>query len=199
MSKICIVYHSGYGHTERLARAVERGAKSVEGTLVRTLSVDQVETHWSELDGADALIFGTPTYMGGVSAPFKAFLDSTGSRWASQAWKDKLAAGFTNSGSPSGDKFNTLVQLADVAAQHGMLWVSLGLLPRAPGPDGLELNRAGFFLGAGAQSPHGAPEVEAPPPQDLATGFALGARVARAAARWKIASGQPPTELATRA
>lgn len=184
MSNVCIVFHSGHGHTERLARAVERGASSIAGTRVSCIPVDDIDHHWSELDEADALIFGAPTYMGGVSAPFKTFVDSTSGRWSRQSWKDKLAAGFTNSGSPSGDKFNTLVQLATFAAQHGMVWVSLGILPRALNERGEELNRAGFFLGAGSQSPHGAPASQAPPALDLETGERLGARVAAAADRW---------------
>jgi NAD(P)H dehydrogenase (quinone) len=184
MSIVAIVYHSGFGHTERLARAVERGARSVPNAQVHLIPVSDVEARWTELDAADAIVFGAPTYMGSASAPFKAFLDATSGRWMKQSWKDKLAAGFTNSGSPSGDKFNTLVEMATTAAQHGMIWVSLGLLPRAPGAGGLELNRAGFYLGAGTQSPHGAAQGDAPPAGDLATGEALGARVASLAARW---------------
>ncbi|MBI5363650.1 MAG: flavodoxin family protein [Planctomycetes bacterium] len=186
MSKVVIVYHSGSGHTARLAQAVARGAQSVSGTQALLVSVADVEKHWADLDAADAIVFGAPTYMGSASAQFKAFADATAKRWFTLAWKDKLAAGFSNSGSPAGDKLSTLQELAVLAAQHGMLWVGLGLHPMVPSQKhpGQLVNRAGAFLGATAQSPHGAPDAEAPPPVDLETGELLGARVAQAAARW---------------
>lgn len=186
MAKVAIVYHSGYGHTARLAQAVARGAESVAGTHVTLVSVADVEKHWADLDAADAIVFGAPTYMGSASAPFKAFADATSKRWFTLAWKDKLAAGFSNSGSPAGDKLATLQEFAVLAAQHGMIWVGLGLHPIVPSTKhpGQFVNRAGAFLGATSQSPHGAADADAPPPVDLETGEILGARVANAAARW---------------
>jgi NAD(P)H dehydrogenase (quinone) len=183
MPKIAILYHSGYGHTERQARAVEQGARSHPGAEVALIPVADWEQHRATLDAADAFILGCPTYMGSMSAPMKAFLDGTGGIWHAQSWKDKLAAGFTNSGSPAGDKFNTLVGLATFAAQHGMLWVSLGLLPRYRDEQGREINRSGSFLGATAQSP-GVDRANEPPEDDLETARILGRRVARAAERW---------------
>jgi multimeric flavodoxin WrbA len=183
MSKIAILYHSGYGHTERQARAVDEGARSQPGAEVTLIPVADWEQHRATLDAADALILGCPTYMGSMSAPMKAFMDGTSGVWRAQTWKDKLAAGFTNSGSPSGDKFNTLVGLATFAAQHGMLWVSLGELPRYRDAQGREINRAGAFLGAMAQSP-GVDRANEPPEDDLETARLLGRRVASAAARW---------------
>ncbi len=183
MTKIAIVYHSGYGHTERQARAVEEGARSSAGAEVSLISVAQADERRAELDAADAIVFGCPTYLGSVSAAMKAFMESTSRTWAARDWKDKLAAGFTNSGSPSGDKFNTLVDLAAFAAQHGMVWISLGLLPRYRDEQGREINRAGSFLGAMAQSP-GADRANEPGEDDLQTARLLGQRVAQAAARW---------------
>lgn len=186
MAKVAIVYHSGYGHTARLAQAVTRGAESVAGTHVVLVSVADVEKHWTDLDAADAIVFGAPTYMGSASAPFKAFADATSKRWFTLAWKDKLASGFTNSGSPAGDKLHTLQELSILAAQHGMVWVSLGLPPMVASQKhpGEQVNRFGSYLGVTTQSPHGAPDHLAPPPGDLETGEILGARVAHAAARW---------------
>ena len=186
MTRVTIVYHSGYGHTARLAQSVARGAESVAGAIVQLVPVAEVEKHWDALDRSDAIIFGSPTYMGGPSAQFKAFADSTGSRWGKLAWKDKLAAGFTNSGSPAGDKLATLVQFSIFAAQHGMNWVSLGLNPSPT------MNRLGSFLGATSQSPHGASDEAAPPPEDLETGALLGRRVAEAAQRWARGRAQSP-------
>lgn len=176
MKKIAVVYHSGFGHTKKLAQAVARGAESVKETEANLIPVEEVDQHWDALNESDAIIFGSPTYMGSVSAPFKEFMDKSGKVWFEQKWKDKLAAGFTNSGSMSGDKFNVLVQLATLAAQHSMIWVSLGLLPGARNGDP-SLNRIGSFLGAMAQSDDDGPEVT-PPQGDLLTAEHLGRRVA---------------------
>jgi len=186
MTRVGIVYHGGYGHTGRLAQAVARGASSVPGTQVALVPVEEVAQSWEVLDESDAIVFGSPTYMGGPSAAFKAFADSTSKRCFDQRWKDKLAAGFTNSGGPSGDKLATLQQLAILAAHHGMIWISLGLLPGSPSPNGTgeSMNRLSSFLGAMSQSPPAASTELAPSPADLETGELLGVRVALAAQRW---------------
>jgi NAD(P)H dehydrogenase (quinone) len=76
----------------------------------------------TELDAADAIIFGSPTYMGGVSAQLKALFDATSPRYLQRKWVDKLAAAFTVSGSPSGDKLSMLQNCATFAMQPGMIW-----------------------------------------------------------------------------
>ena len=186
MTTIAIVFHSGYGHTRVQAQAVHDGAASVAGVDVHLISVDEVDDAWEILDGADAIILGTPTYMAGPSAPFKAFLDSTSPRWAEQRWKDKLAAGFTNSAGYNGDKLATLEALNLFAMQHSMVWVGLGLLPgniTAPGsPD--DLNRLAGFLGAMAQSNADVGPDVAPGTSDQRTAHHLGRRVALAAVGW---------------
>jgi NAD(P)H dehydrogenase (quinone) len=125
--------------------------------------------------------------MGGPSAPFKAFMDATSERWSRQVWKDKLAAGFTNSAGANGDKLNTLESLALFAMQHGMVWVGLGLLPGNISADGSpeDLNRLAGFLGAMAQSNTDAGPDAAPGPSDQRTAAHLGRRVAEAAVRWR--------------
>lgn len=145
-----------------------------------------VEAHWHTLDAADALIFGAPTYMAGPSAAFKTFLDGTSSRWAEQRWKDKLAAGFTNSAGHGGNKLSTLQQLALFAMQHSMIWVGLGLLPGHHTSRGTpdDLNRLAGFLGAMAQSNADEPAEIGPPLADRRTAEHLGRRVAEAALRW---------------
>ena len=122
MSTIAIVYHSGFGHTQALAEAVAKGAETVPNTKVSLIPVAEAEARQAELDGADAIIFGSPTYMGGVSAEFAKFKDWTSKRWMDGAWRNKLAAGFTASASWNGDKHNTLYQLLDArpAARHGV-------------------------------------------------------------------------------
>ncbi len=100
--KIAIVFHSGYGHTAELAKAVARGAQSVAGAEVSLIALSEAETPWAELEKADALIFGSPTYMGSVSAPFKKFMDDSSKAWYARQWVDKIAGGFTNSAHSTG-------------------------------------------------------------------------------------------------
>lgn len=176
---VAVVYHSGFGHTATLAYAVAAGAVDA-GADVSLVAVDAItEAQWDLLDSVDAMIFGTPTYMGNVSAGFQAFAEKTGRRCVDGTWRDKVAAGFTNSGGKSGDKLNTLSSLAVLAAQHRMHWVNLGLAPgwNTSFSSENDLNRLGFFLGAGAQT-----NVDANPdqvhPADVATCRHLGARVA---------------------
>ncbi len=179
MNKIAVVYHSGYGHTAEVARAVARGAAGIAGIDAQLVSVTEIDRHWQDLDAADAIIFGAPTYMGGVSAPFKAFMDASSQIWFKQGWKDKIAAGFTHSGSQGGDKFNTVTQLFTFAMQHGMVWTGLGLMPGNNSSKGSvnDLNRLGSATGSMTQSnvDQGA---EAIPPSDLKTAEHLGRRVA---------------------
>lgn len=182
--RVAIIYHSGYGHTERQALAVRQGVEEVDGAEALFLRVEDAERRWSDLDTADAIIFGTPTYCGGVSARFKAFAEASSNAVMRHAgWQDKLAAGFTNSGSHAGDKLGTLLQLAMFAAQHGMHWINLALPPANNSAAGSEhdLNRLGFWLGAGAQSNVDASADLAPPEADLATARHLGRRVAQTA------------------
>ena len=194
--RIVVAYHSAKGHTAVVAHSVAEGATEV-GAEVELLDVASMDAgDWRLLADADAIVFGCPTHMGSVSAPFKAFMDASSRRaWVTQAWKDKLAAGFTNSSGLSGDKLNTLVQLSVFAAQHSMVWVSLGLMPgnRLPGAERSPLNRLGSHLGAMAQSDPGLSPEEAPPQADRDTAAALGRRVAEHAARWVGAPLQLPT------
>lgn len=185
---VAVAVHSGLGHTQRQAEAVARGAASIPGVSAHLLDVGALtEEDWATLDGADAIIFGSPTYMGSPSAAFKAFAEETSKAWGDGLrWKDKLAAGFTNSQGINGDKLNSLVSFAILAAQHGMHWISLGLYPGWSTSSGSadDLNRLGSYLGAMAQS-HGdqGPDV-VPRESDLQTAEELGRRVALAAQRW---------------
>ncbi len=187
MARIVIAYHSGYGHTAVQAEAVARGARSVPGAAVQLVKVEDAEQHWPDLAAADAIIFGAPTYMGSASAAFKTFMDASSKPWSTQAWKDKIAAGFTNSASQSGDKLSTLQQLAVFAAQHAMVWVGLGLMPGNNSSKGSteDLNRLGSFLGAMAQSNADQGPEHGPTAADQRTAEHLGRRVAETALRWQ--------------
>jgi NAD(P)H dehydrogenase (quinone) len=181
MASIAVVYHSGYGHTQRLAQAVAEGA----GAELIAIDPDGnlPEGGWETLAAAAAIIFGSPTYMAGPSWQFKKFADASSKPWFSQAWRNKLFAGFTNSASTNGDKQVTLDYLFHLAMQHGGLWVGNGMMPansKAAGRN--DVNWIGSFSGAMAQSPSDASAAEMAP-GDLETGRRLGQRVAEAAAR----------------
>lgn len=180
MTTVAIVYHSGYGHTQKQAEAVAEGVGRVAGVKALVVPVAEAEARIAEINASDAIIFGAPTYMGSVSAPFKAFMDFSSSVWGGRGWANKIGAGFTTSASQSGDKFNTLVQLTTFAAQHGMIWVGLDLLPGNNNSKGSvnDLNRLGSFLGAMAQANADEGPDAGPIKSDLETAALLGKRVA---------------------
>jgi NAD(P)H dehydrogenase (quinone) len=120
MTQVAIVYHSGYGHTAEQAKAVARGVQKVAGVTVNLLTVDEAQQQWDVLKASDAIIFGSPTYMGSASAQFKAFMDASSKAWFTRDWQDKIAAGFTTSASQSGDKLSTLSQLWHDLGQSGL-------------------------------------------------------------------------------
>ncbi len=188
----CVVYHSGFGHTARQAEAVRDGLGQVDGVEASLIPVEDLAEEsspaWSKLDDAAAIVFGCPTYMGSPSAGLKTFFEASSSRWMEQKWADKIAAGFTNSGSQNGGKQLTLFSIVLFAAQHGMVWVNLNVLPGNNSSAGSvdDLNRLGASLGAMAQSNVDVGPDVAPTKADLETAKKLGERVALCAKRWAV-------------
>ncbi|MFN3376720.1 MAG: flavodoxin family protein [Burkholderiaceae bacterium] len=181
MAKIVVVFHSGYGHTQRLAQAIADGA----GAQLVAIDADGnvPDSAWEALAGADAIILGSPTYMAGPSWQFKKFADASSKAWFTQAWKNKLFAGFTNSASTNGDKQVTLDYLFHLAMQHGGLWVGTGMMPaNSKAAQRNDVNWIGSFSGAMAQSPSDASAAEMFA-GDLETGRQFGQRVAAVAQR----------------
>ena len=179
MPNIVIVFHSGYGHTQRVAQAVADGADA------QLLAIDAdgnlPEGGWETLAAADAIIFGSPTYMGSVSWQFKKFADASSKVWYTQGWKDKLFAGFTNSATMNGDKVATIAYLWTLAMQHSGLWVSMGILPtnnKAATRD--SMNYVGGYGGLLTQSPSDASPAEMFK-GDFDTARAFGDRIAAVA------------------
>jgi multimeric flavodoxin WrbA len=119
MTKLAIIYHSGHGHTEHIARHVLEGARHVDGIEAHLIQAEDMGTRPNDLVDFDGIVLGSPTYLGGVSGPFKSFMDATGRLWAQQGLKGKLAAGFTVSSLPAGDKQSTLLSMFVFAMQHG--------------------------------------------------------------------------------
>jgi multimeric flavodoxin WrbA len=181
MAKIAVVFHSGYGHTLRMAQSVAQGA---DAELVPIDAEGNVsEAGWATLAEADAIILGSPTYMGSVSWQFKKFADASSKPWFTQNWKDKVFAGFTNSATMNGDKLSTLHYLFTLAMQHGGLWVGTGLMPsNSKAAQRNDVNYVGSFSGAMAQSPSDASPAEMLP-GDLETARLFGQRVAQVTAR----------------
>lgn len=198
MTKVAIVYHSGYGHTAAVAEHVAKGAAGVPGVAVALYRADDLASPdagpWADLAAADAIVFGAPTYMGSASAPMKQFMDASSKVWMSRAWKNKIAAGFTNSASWSGDKLSTLEQFAVFAAQHGMIWVGTGMLAgnnaSTGSPD--DINRVGSFLGLMTQANADQGPDIAPPQSDRRTAELFGQRVAEIAVQWRTGATAAP-------
>jgi NAD(P)H dehydrogenase (quinone) len=187
MSNVAIVFFSGYGHTAKQAQAVFEGAASAPGTQAKLYQIDPngdlPESAWEEIAKADAVIYGSPTYMGGPAWQFKKFADASSKPWFTQAWKNKIAAGFTNSASVNGDKFSTIAYFWTLSQQHGQIWVGTGLMPsnkKEHGPS--DINWTAGSGGALAISPSDASPDEAPRSGDLETARLLGKRVAQVAA-----------------
>lgn len=175
MAKVAVVYFSGYGHTKVIA---ETFANEIAAQLIAIdANGDIQEADWEILNQADAIVFGAPTYMGTAPWQFKKFADATSKAWFTQAWKDKVFAGFTNSASFNGDKQVTLIQLQTLASQHGGLWVSLGLLPaNTKAATRQDINNLGGSVGLLVQSPSDA-SVDEIPSGDLDTAKAYAKRV----------------------
>ncbi len=181
MTKIAIVFHSGYGHTKKAAESVQKGAAST-GAAVDLIAIDAEgnipDAGWETLKAADGIIFGSPTYMGTVSWQFKKFADASSKPWYTMDWKGKVAAGFTNSATLNGDKFSTIAYLATLAAQHKMLWTGTGMHPsNAKASTRDDLNNLGGYLGLLVTSPSDA-SVDEMIPGALKTAEAFGKNVA---------------------
>ena len=209
MANVLVAFYSREGSVEALANAVAEGAQSAGGAVrlrrareLVSAEVMQRVPGWTDKAArmnalydppteedakwADAIVFGTPTYMGGPSWQFKKFADASSKPWFAQKWKNKLAAGFTNSASMNGDKLSTLHYQITLAMQHGMLWVGTGMLPaNSKAAQRNDINYLGSFAGLMAQSPSDSTPEEGPLPGDLETARLFGARVAETAKRWR--------------
>lgn len=177
---IAIPYFTGMGHTRVLAEAIADGAGQA-----RLIDVEKIsDADWEALDGAEAIVFGAPTYMGSVAARYDQFLEVASERWPDQLWADKLAAGFTVATYPSGDKLSTLMRLNIYAAQMGMIWVGQKEIGAPVHPERGAVNAQGSWLGLMAMSSRDKEQmVEA---DDLTTARKFGERIAAAAQRWRV-------------
>jgi multimeric flavodoxin WrbA len=194
MTKLAIIYHSAHGHTEHIARRVLEGAQQVEGVEAHLIKAEDMGTRPNDLVDFDGIIMGSPTYLGGVSGQFKTFMDSTGRLWGKQGLKGKLAAGFTVSSLPAGDKQSTLMSMFVFAMQHGMLWVGNPILPEQHSgvPYDEAANRLGSWSGLMAQAGHSAP-ADSFVPGDVKTAHMFGRNFANTLLRVNAKARQQET------
>lgn len=179
--RIAIPYFSGNGHTRVLAQAVAGGTGGARLIDVEAMTADD----WQALDAAEAVLFGTPTYMGSTAAGYDRFLEEASDRWPDLLWRDKIAGGFTVATFPSGDKLSALMRLAVYAAQMGMIWVGQAEIGAPVDPQKPGINRTGSWLGLMASSSRDKTEmIDA---EDLETARRFGARIAGAVLRWRNA------------
>ena len=183
---ISIVYHSTTGHTEQLAKFLHAALESPCANI-HLINVDDKIDYWETLHHSDTIIFGSPTYMGSISARFKYFIEETGKFWYKQLWKNKLAAGFTNSSTTNGDKLNTLNSLFLFAAQHSMHWINLGVLPRFVNDEQTDgQNRMASYVGLMAQTNNSQKEVIPLHPGDELTAELFAKRILEVTLQFKI-------------
>jgi multimeric flavodoxin WrbA len=182
MKTIAIVYHSASGRTERIAQTIASGARQVPGCEVHLLNAQELIEQPQALLAYHGLIFGSPTYLGGVSAPLKALMDATGPLWRQQKLRGRLAAGFTVSALPAGDKQSTLISLFTFCMQHGMLWAGNPILPEQHLGVPIEeaANRLGSWSGLMAQADKTTADFC---PGDLKTARMFGQHVAETLGR----------------
>lgn len=181
--KVAIVYHSGFGHTESLVPDLKKGMESC-GVEVKVFKVSDLKEDLKELDGFDGMMFGSPTYMGDVSSAFKKFMEDSVKIWFVRGWKDRLAGGFTVSGSAAGDKENTINTMIGYAVGHGMLWCGVEELhsmytDKHPIFGAETRNRSGFFKGLAVQADNAPAGADNPAKGEHQTAEHYGIRFAQ--------------------
>lgn len=174
--KIAIIYHSNYGHTRKVAHAIEEGAQAYAQDKVEVRALDIDEMDWEFADAAQMMVFGSAVYMGSITAEFKTFMDSTSKRWFHRKWHGKWAAGFANSGGLSGDKLAALQQICLFSMQHGMNWAGFPVMPT--GHSETDINRLSSFLGLMTQSTDAPPDIT-PGEGDINTAKLFGEHLAQ--------------------
>lgn len=187
MKRIAIVHHSAHGHTEHIARHIRAGCNGASGVVADLLRAEELVAAPEQLADYAGIVLGSPTYLGGVSGPFKSFMDATGGMWRRQSLKGKLAAGFTVSSLPAGDKQSTLLSLFVFSMQHGMLWMGNPILPEQHlgVPFDEAANRLGSWSGLMAQAGHASP-ADAFVPGDVKTARMFGSNFAHTLLRLSV-------------
>jgi NAD(P)H dehydrogenase (quinone) len=143
MSKILVLYYSMYGHIEVMANAIAEGAAKVENTEVTIKRVPELMPEEAaknagvkldqtaeiatpdELADYDAIIFGTPTRFGNMTAQMRNFLDQTGPLWFEGKLIGKVGSVFTSTASQHGGQETTITSFHTTLLHHGMVVVGV--------------------------------------------------------------------------
>ena len=143
MTKVLVLYHSTYGHLEKMAEAVAEGARQVEGVQVDIMRVPElvpeelaIQSGYkmdqaapiatpADLDGYDGIIIGAGTRYGTVASQMRNFLDQTGGLWMKGAFVGKVGSAFTATATQHGGQETTLIGLIQTLLHHGMLVAGL--------------------------------------------------------------------------
>lgn len=198
MTKLLVLYYSMYGHIETLSNAIAEGARSVEGVEVTLKRVPELMDEATakqygakldqnapvaspkELGDYDAIIFGTPTRFGNMTAQMRNFLDQTGSLWMSGALVGKVGSVFTSTGTGGGNE-STILTFIPTLLHHGMIYV--GLPYSCPELTDISEVKGGSPYGAGTiAGPDGSRQPSA---KELAMATFQGKHVATIAAQLK--------------
>jgi|SRR5690606_16036184 NAD(P)H:quinone oxidoreductase, type IV len=163
MTKVLVLYYSSYGHIETMARAVAEGARAAgaEAVVKRVPELVPAEVAQKagfkldqeapvatveELADYDAIVFGTPTRFGNMTAQMRNFLDQTGGLWAKGALIGKVGSVFTSSATQHGGQESTILTFIPTLMHHGM--VVVGLPYSFAGQSGLDEIKGGSPYGA---------------------------------------------------
>ena len=198
MTRILIVYHSMYGHIEAMAKAVAEGARGVAGVEVTVKRVpetmdaevfkaaggkvdqDAAVATPAELAEYDAIIVGTPTRFGNMSAQMRNFFDQTGGLWAKGALAGKVASVFTSTGTGGGQEM-TITSTWTTLAHHGMIIVPIGYTT----PALFDISQVGGGTPYGASTIAGGDGSRQPDERELGIARHQGEHVAKIAAKLK--------------
>jgi NAD(P)H dehydrogenase (quinone) len=163
MTKVLVLYYSSYGHVETMAQAVAEGARAAGADAVvkrvpelvpeeiarkSGIKLDQAApiATVDELPGYDAIVFGTPTRFGNMTAQMRNFLDQTGGLWAQGALVGKVGSVFTSSATQHGGQESTILTFLPTLMHHGM--VVVGLPYAFQGQTGIDEIKGGSPYGA---------------------------------------------------
>jgi NAD(P)H dehydrogenase (quinone) len=142
MSKVLVLYYSSYGHVEKLAYAIAEGARA-QGARVDVKRVPETVPEQvamaanfklnqeaaiatiEDLEHYDAIVVGTGTRFGRMSAQMAAFLDQAGGLWLRGTLTGKVGAAFSSSGTQHGGQEVTLLSIITNLLHFGMTVVGL--------------------------------------------------------------------------
>src|SRR5690554_2405655 len=198
MTRVLVLYHSMYGHIATMAKAVAEGADRVSGVeaSIRRVPETMPEEAFrkaggktdqdapvaspAELPDYDAIIFGTPTRFGNISAQMRNFLDQTGGLWVKGAQAGKVASVFTSTGTGGGQEM-TITSAWPTLAHHGMIIVPIGYGT----PELFDISKVSGGTPYGATTIAGGDGSRQPDDRERAIARYQGQHVAKIAAKLK--------------